>query len=245
VSAAGKNIPVLVSPVLVIAGAAAEPAANEATPLNAPVVALTVPPDWFVAVPAVKLAAVPVMFVPTNAVGVPNAGVTNAGLVERTFAPEPVDVVTPVPPFNTGKVPVMPVVAGKPVQFVNVPEVGVPKMGLTNVGVFANTTPPVPVAAEVEPVPPLAVGSVPVTPVVKGRPVALVNTAADGVPRAGVVNVGLDARTTAPVPVAVVTPVPPDVTGNAFTKAALVADRVVARTEVEYIEALAMFVPSL
>jgi hypothetical protein len=162
------------------------------------------------------------------------------GLVDRTTLPEPVDVVTPVPPFNTGKVPVTPVVIGRPVQLVKVPEVGVPRTGVTRVGVFASTTPPVPVDAVVEPVPPLATGRVPVTPVVSGRPVALVNTAADGVPRAGVVSVGLDARTTAPVPVAVVTPVPPDVTGNAFTKAALVA-----RTEVEYIEALVIFVPSL
>ena len=42
----------------------------------------------------------------------------------------------------------------------------------------------------VTPVPPLATGKVPVTPVVKGKPVALVRTAADGVPRLGVRNVG-------------------------------------------------------
>ena len=34
VSAAGKNIPVLVSPVLVIDGAVSEPSANEATPVT-------------------------------------------------------------------------------------------------------------------------------------------------------------------------------------------------------------------
>jgi hypothetical protein len=41
VSAAGKNIPVLVSPVVVIAGAAAEPAGNVVAPLalNVPVTA--------------------------------------------------------------------------------------------------------------------------------------------------------------------------------------------------------------
>ena len=48
----------------------------------------------FVAVPAVKLAAVPVMFVPTKALGVPRAGVTSVGLVARTTEPEPVDVVS-------------------------------------------------------------------------------------------------------------------------------------------------------
>jgi hypothetical protein len=45
----------------------------------------------------------------------------------------------------------------------------------------------------------------PVTPVVKGNPVALVRTTAEGVPRAGVVRVGDVAKTTAPVPVSSVT----------------------------------------
>jgi hypothetical protein len=39
-------------------------------------------------------------------VGVPSTGVTNVGLVESTVFPEPVEVVTPVPPLTTGKVPV-------------------------------------------------------------------------------------------------------------------------------------------
>ncbi len=51
------------------------------------------------------------------------------------------------------------------------------------------------------PVPPFATGSAPVTPVVSGSPVALVSTAADGVPSAGVTNVGESANTAAPVPV--------------------------------------------
>lgn len=63
-------------------------------------------------------------------------------------------------------------------------------------------------------VPPFAIGSVPVTPVVKGKPVALVNTIAVGVPKAGVTSVGLVDKTTDPVPVLVVTPVPPDATGK-------------------------------
>jgi len=48
-----------------------------------------------------------------------------------------------------------------------------------------------------------------VTPVVSGKPVALVRTAALGVPNAGVVKDGLLERTTLPVPVEVVVPVPP------------------------------------
>ena len=52
------------------------------------------------------------------------------------------------------------------------------------------------------PVPPLAAGSIPVTPVVSGRPVALVSTAAVGVPKLGVTNTG-DVSTTNLVPVPV------------------------------------------
>jgi hypothetical protein len=66
----------------------------------------------------------------------------------------------------------------------------------------------------VAPVPPLATGRVPVTPVVKGNPVALVNTPDVGVPRRGVTNVGDVLRTTEPVPVEEVTPVPPLATGR-------------------------------
>jgi hypothetical protein len=55
----------------------------------------------------------------------------------------------------------------------------------------------------------LATAKVPVTPVVNGKPVALVNTIADGVPNAGVIKVGEVDNTTLPVPVDVVTPVPP------------------------------------
>ena len=38
------------------------------------------------------------------------------------------------------------------VQFAKLPDDGVPKAGVTKVGLFANTTPPVPVAAVVDPV---------------------------------------------------------------------------------------------
>ena len=47
----------------------------------------------------------PVALVNVPEVGVPRMGVTNVGLVERTFAPEPVLVVTPVPPLATASVP--------------------------------------------------------------------------------------------------------------------------------------------
>ena len=64
------------------------------------------------------------------------------------------------------------------------------------------------------PVPPFATGRTPVTPVVNGKPVAFDNTAEDGVPSAGVTSVGEFDNTTDPVPVDVVVPVPPAVTGN-------------------------------
>ena len=66
----------------------------------------------------------------------------------------------------------------------------------------------------VTPVPPDATGRVPETPVLKGRPVALERTTAEGVPRLGVVRVGPFDKTTAPVPVLEVTPVPPLATGR-------------------------------
>jgi hypothetical protein len=105
-------------------------------------------------------------------------------------------------------------------------------MGVTKVGEVLNTLLPEPVLV-VTPVPPFKTGKVPVTPVVKGSPVALVSTAAEGVPRAGVVKVGLELNTTLPVPVLVVTPVPPERTGNAFKNVASVAARVGVTKAVE------------
>ena len=64
------------------------------------------------------------------------------------------------------------------------------------------------VAAVLEAVPPFATGNVPVTPVVRGNPVALVNTPADGVPIFGVVKVGDACMTNVdPVPVCAATAV--------------------------------------
>ena len=87
----------------------------------------------------------PVALVRTSADGVPRAGVTNVGDVPRTFAPEPVDVVTPVPPFVTPSVPVTPVVSGRPVALVNVAADGVPIFGVMRAGLVERTIPPVPV----------------------------------------------------------------------------------------------------
>jgi len=98
-----------------------------------------------VTLPAVKPAAVPVMFVPTKADGVPSAGVTRVGDVDKTTLPEPVEVVTPVPPRNTVSVPVVPATIGSPVALVSVAEDGVPSAGVTRVGDVARTLLPKPV----------------------------------------------------------------------------------------------------
>ena len=70
------------------------------------------------------------------------------------------------------------------------------------------------VGVDVPFVPPFAIGNVPVTPVVKGKPVPFVSVTEVGVPNIGVTNVGLVDNTTEPVPVLLVTPVPPDATGK-------------------------------
>ena len=68
--------------------------------------ALVVTVDAVVALPTVKDAAVPVILVPTRAEGVPKAGEISVGDVLSTTAPDPVLLVTPVPPLATGRVPV-------------------------------------------------------------------------------------------------------------------------------------------
>ena len=72
-------------------------AANRLAELNDPndvalptLVTAPVKLAFVVTLPAVKPAAVPVMFVPTNALGVPSAGVTSVGDVANTNDPEPV-----------------------------------------------------------------------------------------------------------------------------------------------------------
>jgi hypothetical protein len=87
-------------------------------------------------------------------------------------------------------------------------------MGDTKVGLVANTRSPVPVSPTTAVARLAAVGVArnaatpdpnPLIPVDTGRPVALVNTAALGVPKSGVTRAGLVARTRAPVPVSSVT----------------------------------------
>jgi hypothetical protein len=50
-----------------------------------------------------------------------------------------------VPPLASGRIPVTPVVSGRPVRFVNTPLTGVPSAGLVSVGEVASTTIPDPV----------------------------------------------------------------------------------------------------
>jgi hypothetical protein len=121
-------------------------------------------------------------------------------------------VVCPEPPLAMGKVPVTPVVKGRPVAFVRTAAEGVPRAGVVKAGELVRAILPepdtfcpnavaTPVPNEVIPVPPRDTGKVPVVPPSIGRPVALVNVALEGVPRAGVTSVGLLANTTAPEPV--------------------------------------------
>ena len=104
------------------------------------------------------------------------------------------NVATPVP------IPDTPVEIGSPVQLVNVPEAGVPRTGVTNVGLVANTKEPLPVSSETAEAKFADDGVArnvatfvpsPDTPVEIGSPVQLVNVPDVGVPNTGVVSVGL------------------------------------------------------
>jgi hypothetical protein len=102
-----------------------------------------------------------VQFVSVPLAGVPRAGVTKVGDVANTSAPDPVSSVTAVARLADDGVarnvatpaakPLMPVLTGSPVQFVNVPLAGVPNAGVTNVGDVANTNAPEPVSSEITP----------------------------------------------------------------------------------------------
>lgn len=164
----------------------------------------------------------PVPLVSTTALGVPSAGVVSVGEVPKTKAPDPVSLVTavaklalvgvpknvaipdpneviPVPPFATGSVPVTPVVKDKLVALLKLTDVGVPKIGVVNVGDVPKTNAPVPVSL-VTAVAKFALVGVaknvktpepaPVRPVEIGSPVALVSVIKVGTPRLGVVKVG-------------------------------------------------------
>jgi hypothetical protein len=114
----------------------------------APYLKYSLPPDSTIEKPVVTtLPALPVVFWLSDGnvqfarlpdVGVPSKGVTSVGLVDNTLLPEPVEVVTPVPPEATARVADRP--AAVPVvfwfnvgnvQFVKVPEDGVPSAPLT------------------------------------------------------------------------------------------------------------------
>lgn len=119
---------------------------------NVPAAALKLP---------VKLSDVPV--------AAPMTGVTKVGVLANTKAPVPIPsvtadfklalvgvakkVATPVPN------PLTPVAIGKPVPFVKVTAVGVPKLGVTSVGLVDKTKLPEPVEL-VTPVPPCATSMV-------------------------------------------------------------------------------------
>ena len=195
------------------------PTANRPATVTAPDVAVfgvsPVEPNEMVETPAeaaLDQTAVPPLTVRTCPVEPMARLAVVLPLAPTTKVPSAV-VVCPVPPLPIGRDPVTPVVSGSPVAFVSTSAEGVPSAGVTSVGEVERTTDPVPVDV-VTPVPPLRTGSVPVTPVVSGKPVALVRTRAVGVPSAGVTSVGDVERTVEPVPVDVVTPVPPLATAS-------------------------------
>jgi hypothetical protein len=213
--------------------------APEEPTLTARAVATPVPkPDTPVAIGR------PVAFVRVALVGVPRIGVTRVGEVANTADPvpvssvkapkrlaelnEPKDVALPTEvtaPVKLALVVTLPAVRPEavPVMFVPTKADGVPRAGVTKVGLLANTKEPVPVSsvtAEIrladDGVPKNVATPVPkpLTPVEIGRPVKLVATPEAGVPNAGVTNVGEFDNTTLPVPVELVTPVPPLATGR-------------------------------
>ncbi len=119
----------------------------------------------------------PVQFVKVPEEGVPNMGVVSVGDVSVLFVKvrvlEAVDIVTPsiattpadtlesvvslacpnsiVPTPSAVEVDEVSPDIGSPVQFVSVPEEGVPRIGVTNVGEVANTNAPEPVSSEMTP----------------------------------------------------------------------------------------------
>jgi hypothetical protein len=136
---------------------------------------------------SVKVLTLPVAVVEVRATEVPVAapmfGVVSVGDVEKTKLVDVVPVVPAavnpvillkqvieaelqlVPPFATGKIPVTPVVKGRPVALVSTPALGVPKLGVTKVGLVAKTaTVPEPVVVISPTNPPLLYSIRPVVP---------------------------------------------------------------------------------
>jgi len=154
-------------------------------------------------VPLMLIEAVPVKLVTVPLDGVPRTPplITGAPAVP-TLTAKAVAMLVPRPDT--------PVDIGKPVALVNVPDVGVPRMGVTNVGEVAKTKEPVPVSFVTAAIKLALVGVArkvatpvprPDTPVPIGSPVAFVKVALVGVPRIGVTKVGEVAKTADPVPV--------------------------------------------
>lgn len=184
-------------------------------PERAIVVSLAAPSSIEPTPRAVEVEAVmPATGNPVALVRVPEDGVPNAPPLSRTFVPSTAStpelarlkVVSVACPSSIEPTPkaveveaVIPL-TGKPVALVRVKAVGVPRSGVTRAGDVPKTNAPLPVSfvmAEAK----LALVGVPrkvatpvpnpVMPVDRGRPVADVSTAADGVPSAGVVKTGL------------------------------------------------------
>ena len=103
----------------------------------------------------------PVQLVRVPEVGVPNNGVVRVGDVANTKSPVPVSSVTADIKLAEDGVaknaatfaakPETPVEIGRPVQLVNVPDVGVPNNGVVRVGEVANTKSPLPVSSDITP----------------------------------------------------------------------------------------------
>ena len=127
----------------------------------------------------------------------------------------PVAVVAPVPPLAMAKVPVIPVVNGSPVAFVNTPDAGIPKAGEVKVGDVNVLLVIVSVPSSVAKVPdaagnvivaePETAGATIVAEPVLGDAPAKAILVAEAVPKVGENKVGEVLNTTEPVPVSLVT----------------------------------------
>ena len=163
--------------------------------VNLPVFAVVTP----IGTPSIDAVPLPVI-----------TGFEIVGAVPNTKAPVPVSSVTAASKLADDGVaknvatfvpsPLTPVLIGSPVQLVKVPDAGVPNVGVTKVGLVANTKAPDPVSS-VTAVFKFALEGVdkkvatpvpnPEIPVAIGNPVQLVNVPDVGVPNTGVDNVGL------------------------------------------------------
>lgn len=131
-------------------------------------------------------------------------------------APNAVNAVTalvaPVPPFAIGKIPITPLVNGKPMALVNVPEAGMPNAGAVKMGAVKVLFVKVSVPAKVAKVPEAPGKVIVVVPATAGAAKVAVpevdpakpTLVAEAAPKVGVTNVGEVENTTEPVPVSLV-----------------------------------------